>query len=88
MEKLAYTCRQVNTLPKKPLPLFNLVVICDINQLDEAAVGLKKCFDEVEQAYWYNKSVHTGAYILVSCCWESYVTGMARASSKGLNLDT
>ena len=76
----------MNTLPKKPLTLFNLVVICDINQLDEAAVGLKKYFDEVEWAYWYSKSVHTGAYI-VSCCWASYVTGMARASSKGLNLD-
>ena len=55
----AYTCRQVNTLPEKPLPLFNVVVICDINQLDEATAALK-CFDEVERAHWYNKSVQTG----------------------------
>ena len=78
----------MNTLPEKALTLFNLVVICDINQLDEAAVGLMKYFDEVERAYWYSKSVHTGAYILVSCCWASYVTSMARASSKELNVDT
>ena len=56
----AYTCRQVNTMPEKPLPLFNVVVICDIKQLNEATAALKKCFDEVEQAYWYNKSVQTG----------------------------
>ena len=42
-------------------PSFNLVIICDISQLDEATTALKKCFDEVERAYWYNNSVQTGA---------------------------
>ena len=42
-----------------------MVVICNTNQLDEAAAALKKCFDEVQWAYWYNKGVQSNSNLCI-----------------------
>ena len=59
MEKLAYTCRQLNSC-STALQSFNLVVQCSLDQTEEENVALLKCFDQIEVAYAYNKSAKSG----------------------------
>ena len=59
IEKLAYTCRQLNSC-STALQFFNLVVQCSLDQIEEAKVALLKCFDLVEVAYAHNKSAESG----------------------------
>lgn len=64
-EKIAYTSRQLNS-SSTALPFFNLVVLCDLQQVEPLKVAILKCFDSMEVAYAYDKSAQAGE--LLSTC--------------------
>ena len=61
VQKLVYTSRQLNTLPVNPLTVFNCVMLCSISQMDMVADEMKRCYDNVDRAYWCNLSVSSSS---------------------------
>ena len=59
VQKLAYTSRQLNTLPEHPLMLFNCVIICTAEQMESVAKSLQQCFNHTEFGYWHNQACST-----------------------------
>ncbi len=59
MERIAYTSRQLNSTSTS-LQFFNLVLLCELEQLEDVRVTLLKCFDSTEVAYAYNTSTEGG----------------------------
>jgi len=84
VQKLAYTSRQLNTLPEHPLTLFNCVIICATHQMETVAKSLKQCFDHTECGYWHNQGCSTTsksfclllASSICSDCYTSYMYSM------------
>ena len=84
VQKLAYTSRQLNTLPELPLMLFNCVIICATHQMETVAKSLKQCFDHTECGYWHNQGCSTTsksfclllASSICSDCYTSYMYSM------------
>ena len=59
VQRLAYTSRQLNTLPEHPLMLFNCVIICTAEQMESVAKSLQQCFNHTEFGYWHNQACST-----------------------------
>jgi len=84
VQKLAYTSRQLNTLPEHPLTLFNYVIICATHQMETVAKSLKQCFDYTECGYWHSQGCSTTsksfclqlASSICSDCYTSYMYSM------------
>jgi len=55
LEEIAYTSRQLNSTSTS-LQLFNLVVLCSLQQVESVKCAMLKCFDSVEVAYAYDKT--------------------------------
>ena len=58
-EKIAYTCRQLNSV-STGLHFFNLIIQCNLDQTESVKRALLKCFDSAEMAFAYNKSTEPG----------------------------
>ena len=55
MQRVAYTCRQLNS-SSTSLRFFNFVVLCCLEQIEDVKSVLLKCFDAAEITYAYDKS--------------------------------
>ena len=73
--KIAYTSRQLNTLPEAPLALFNICFICTLSSNADWSDkdALTPCYDHVEVAYWHNKKIKvvgkiSNTYINIKTC--------------------
>ena len=55
LEGITYTSRQLNSTSSS-LQLFNLVVLCSLQQVESVKCAMLKCFDSVEVAYAYDKT--------------------------------
>ena len=72
IQQLVYTSRQLNTIPDRPLSVFNTVIVCQCDQLAATHSALRSCYEAVEVAYWYNTAIPTtGIYIILSEEWIS-----------------
>ena len=50
IKKLVYTSKQLNTIPERTLPLYNIALIGDLSSLEPMKAALKKCYDEISVA--------------------------------------
>lgn len=64
IRRLVYTSRQLNTLPDHPLTVFNCVVLCSISKMDMVVEEMKRCYDNVDRAYWNNPFMSSSGNIL------------------------
>ena len=55
-EAIAYTGRQLNSA-STAIKFFNMAVLCELEQEPLVVEAMNKCFDFVEVAHGYNKSV-------------------------------
>ena len=69
IQQLVFTSRQLNTIPDRPLPVFNTVVVCPCDMLQATISAVKSCYDNIDVAYWYNTGIPTtGIHICIIMC--------------------
>ena len=57
IQQLAFTTRQMNSVERTP-QIFNVAVICSLlSQLRSVREAIARCFDHVEELYFYDKTM-------------------------------